>query len=105
MDKKSATGKVNKTAKAGKPVKEVAPTKTKKMPGETKQKKYEDIHFVDSTKPVWNYSIFTGEDIKNFQQGTHYNLYKLFGSRPARVLDTDGYYFAVWAPNATFISV
>ncbi|MCC6286607.1 MAG: 1,4-alpha-glucan branching protein GlgB [Chitinophagaceae bacterium] len=68
-------------------------------------KKYEDIHFVDSTKPVWNYSLFTDEDITNFQQGTHYNLYKLFGSRPARVLDTDGYYFAVWAPNATFISV
>ena len=67
--------------------------------------KYEDIHFVDSTKTVWNYSLFTDEDINNFQQGTHYSLYTLFGSRPARVLDTDGYYFAVWAPNASYISV
>lgn len=67
--------------------------------------KYEEIHFVDSTKNVWNYSLFTDEDIKNFQQGTHYSLYTLFGSRPARVLDTDGYYFAVWAPNASYISV
>ena len=67
--------------------------------------KYEDIHFVDSAKPVWNYSLFTDEDISNFQQGTHYSLYHLFGSRPASVLDTNGYYFAVWAPNASYVSV
>ncbi len=30
--------------------------------------KYEDIHFVDSTKPVWNYSLFTEEDLQNFQE-------------------------------------
>ncbi|OJY90448.1 MAG: 1,4-alpha-glucan branching enzyme [Sphingobacteriales bacterium 44-15] len=63
------------------------------------------MHFVDSTKPVWNYSLFRGEDISNFQQGTHYHLYDLFGSRPESVLDTDGYYFAVWAPNATSVTV
>ncbi|MGN6491688.1 MAG: 1,4-alpha-glucan branching protein GlgB [Agriterribacter sp.] len=67
--------------------------------------RYEDIHFVDSTKPVWNYSLFTDDDIQNFQQGTHYRLYEIFGSRPATVLGKPGYYFAVWAPNATFISV
>ncbi len=71
----------------------------------TKGKRYEDIHFVDSTRPVWNYSLFEEEDIRNFQQGTHYSLYELFGSRPLAVLDTPGYYFAVWAPNATYISV
>jgi len=68
-------------------------------------KRYEDIHFVDSTKPVWNYSLFTEEDIRNFQQGTNYRLNTLFGSHPAEVLDQPGYYFAVWAPNATFVSV
>lgn len=68
-------------------------------------RKYEDIHFVDSTKPVWNYSLFTDEDVRNFQQGTHYRLYELFGSHAANVLNTPGYYFAVWAPNATYISV
>ena len=31
-------------------------------------KKYEEEHFVDSTKPVWNYSLFTEEDIGNFQE-------------------------------------
>lgn len=81
------------------------PKKAKKLSVDSTIKRYEDVHFVDSTKPVWNYSVFTEEDINNFQQGTHYNLYKIFGSRPAKVLDTEGYYFAVWAPNATFISV
>lgn len=68
-------------------------------------KKYEEIHFVDSTKKVWNYSFFTEEDVRNFQQGTHYRLYDLFGSHEIEVLGTKGYYFAVWAPNATYISV
>jgi len=68
-------------------------------------KKYEDIHFVDSTRPVWNYSLFTEEDIRNFQQGTHYSLYRLFGAHEIEVLGKKGYYFAVWAPNATWVSV
>ncbi len=72
---------------------------------QTPSKRYEDIHFVDSTKPVWNYSRFTDDDIQNFQNGTHYRLYELFGSHGAEVLGRKGYYFAVWAPNATYVSV
>jgi 1,4-alpha-glucan branching enzyme len=68
-------------------------------------KRYEDVHFVDSTKPVWNYSLFTEQDIHNFQNGTHYRLYHLFGAHRVSVLETSGYYFAVWAPNATYLSV
>jgi 1,4-alpha-glucan branching enzyme len=68
-------------------------------------KKYEEIHFVDSTKAVWNYSLLSEEDIRNFQQGTHYRLYDLFGSHEVEVLGRSGYYFAVWAPNATQVSV
>ncbi len=68
-------------------------------------KKYEDFHFVDTTKPVWNYSRFEGDDIANFQNGTNYRCYELFGSHLMEVNGTTGYYFAVWAPNATFISV
>ena len=68
-------------------------------------KKYEDLHFVDSTKTVWNYSLFTDEDVKNFQAGTLYRAYELFGSHGTEVLNKEGYYFAVWAPNATAISV
>ncbi|MEP7317623.1 MAG: 1,4-alpha-glucan branching protein GlgB [Panacibacter sp.] len=69
------------------------------------QKKYEDIHFVDTTKPVWNYSLFTEEDIRNFQNGAHYRMYELLGNKQFDVLDTPGTYFAVWAPNATQVSV
>src|SRR5665647_2709362 len=69
------------------------------------EKKYEEVHFVDSTKSVWNYSLFTIEDIDNFKNGTHYSLYKKFGSHPLTVLNKPGYYFSVWAPNATLVSV
>ncbi len=68
-------------------------------------KKYEDEHFVDSQKPVWNYSLFTEEDITNFKNGTCYNGYQKFGSHFLAVLNTPGFYFAVWAPNATEVSV
>ncbi|HLY71033.1 MAG TPA: 1,4-alpha-glucan branching protein GlgB [Puia sp.] len=68
-------------------------------------KRYEEIHFVDSTKAVWNYSLFTDDDIRNFQQGTHYSLYNFFGAHQREVLAVKGYYFAVWAPNATYVSV
>jgi 1,4-alpha-glucan branching enzyme len=73
--------------------------------GSNAQKRYEDIYFVDTTRPVWNYSLFTEADIRNFQQGTHYSLYKLFGNKQLQVLDTWGTYFAVWAPNASQVSV
>jgi len=68
-------------------------------------KKYEDIHFVDSTGPVWNYSLFSDQQITNYQNGTNYKLYELFGSHEIEVLGTKGFYFAVWAPNATEVSV
>src|SRR3569833_1212111 len=67
--------------------------------------RYEDIHFVDSSNPVWNYSLFSFDDISNFQAGKHYNLYKVFGNKQLNVLDTPGTYFSVWAPNATQVSV
>ena len=70
-----------------------------------KELKYEEQYFVDSTKPVWNYSLFTDEDIQNYQSGTLYNAYTKFGSHQLTVLDTEGFYFAVWAPNATAVSV
>ena len=43
-------------------------------------KKYEDTHFIDTSKPVWNYSLLSDVDVRNFQQGTHYRLYEKFGS-------------------------
>lgn len=73
--------------------------------GKPTAKNYEEVHFVDTEQAVWNYSLFSDTDVKNFQQGTHYSLYKLFGNTQLQVLDTWGTYFSVWAPNATFVSV
>ena len=67
--------------------------------------RYEDTHFVDSTKAVWNYSLLNDEVIHNFQQGTLYNAYQFFGNKQIDVLGTPGTYFAVWAPNATQLTV
>jgi 1,4-alpha-glucan branching enzyme len=66
---------------------------------------YEDEHFVDSSKHVWNYSFFTDEDIREFQEGIFCRGYEKFGSHRLHVLNTEGFYFAVWAPNATAVSV
>jgi 1,4-alpha-glucan branching enzyme len=70
-----------------------------------KTSRYEDQHFVDSARPVWNYSLFTEEIINNFQQGTCYEAYRYFGNKQIDVLGVSGTYFAVWAPNATYVSV
>src|SRR4051812_3348251 len=67
--------------------------------------RYEDRNFVDTSKPVWNYSILFDDDIQTFQNGTNYSLYKKFGSKKITVLETEGYYFCVWAPNATRVAV
>ena len=66
---------------------------------------YEQDNFIDTSKKVWNYSLLTEEDIRNFQQGTHYRLYEKLGSHSIQVVETWGIYFAVWAPNATSVSV
>ncbi|NBO49123.1 MAG: 1,4-alpha-glucan branching protein GlgB [Chitinophagia bacterium] len=70
-----------------------------------KEKSYEEIHFIDTVKPVWNYSLFTEETITNFQNGTLYNGYDYFGNKQLTVLGKSGTYFAVWAPNATQVSI
>ncbi len=67
--------------------------------------RYEETNFVDTSKPVWNYSLLTDEDVMNYQAGTHYQLYKKFGSHSIQVNEVWGMYFCVWAPNATSVSV
>jgi 1,4-alpha-glucan branching enzyme len=72
---------------------------------EISPKPYEEVHFIQTSGPVWNYSFFSEEIINNFQQGTLYNAYQFFGNKQIEVLGTDGTYFAVWAPNATRVSI
>ena len=66
---------------------------------------FEEIHYIDTTKPAWNYSLLTDEEVVNFRNGTHYRLYEKFGSHAISVNDIHGMYFCVWAPNATSVSV
>jgi 1,4-alpha-glucan branching enzyme len=68
-------------------------------------KPYEQSHFVDTAKPVWNYSLLTDEDVRNYQQGTNYRMYEKFGAHSIQVNDIWGMYFCVWAPNASSVSV
>ena len=64
---------------------QTAKNKTMKVNNnDTASKKYEDIHFVDTTKPVWNYSLLTDEVIRNYQNGTLYNAYEYFGSHEVK---------------------
>ncbi len=66
---------------------------------------YEKDFFIHTDQNVWNYSLFTDEEVRNFQAGTNYHIYQLFGNHTIEVNGTEGVYFAVWAPYATTVSV
>ena len=66
---------------------------------------YEDDHFIETNGNVWNYSFFSQEEVVQFQEGKMCNAYEKFGAHFLRLLNQDGFYFAVWAPNATSVSV
>ncbi|MFY8128527.1 MAG: 1,4-alpha-glucan branching protein GlgB [Chitinophagaceae bacterium] len=83
----------------------MAKTSSKKSNPMVKELTYEQQFFIDTQKPVWNYSLLSDEAVKNFQAGTNYSMYKLLGNKQIKVLETWGTYFAVWAPNATQVSV
>lgn len=58
-----------------------------------------------SVNQVESISRFTDFDIHLFRQGKHYKLYEKLGSHVMEVNGVVGTYFAVWAPNATYLSV
>ncbi len=49
--------------------------------------------------------ILSADDLYMFNEGTHYRLYEKLGSHLCRLNGVDGAYFAVWAPNAEYVSV
>ena len=61
--------------------------------GETMYPIYYDVSRLDET------------DIYLFKQGTHIKLYEKLGSHPMKRGEDEGFYFAVWAPNAASVSV
>lgn len=58
-----------------------------------------------SFKNVESYSLFTDFDINLFKAGKHYRLYEKMGSHVIENQGVIGTYFAVWAPNARYVSV
>ncbi len=100
------TSKTAPAASASKPVKskkqlqDYQETKPKKTTVVKKAKQE-----VKEWKPVEVYSRFTDFDIGLFKSGKHYKLYEKFGSHVIEVNGVIGTYFAVWAPNAQYVSV
>jgi 1,4-alpha-glucan branching enzyme len=54
---------------------------------------------------MYNVSLLTDDDLHLFNEGTHYDLWKKLGSHVMRSGEVSGTYFAVWAPNARWVSV
>ncbi len=54
--------------------------------------------------PAW-FSLFSDEDILLFKTGKHRTLFNKLGAHPVEHNGVKGTYFAVWAPNAKYVSV
>lgn len=59
----------------------------------------------DNLKPVEALSRLSDQDIQLFQAGKHFRIYEKLGSSVCNFQGTPGVYFAVWAPDAAYISV
>ncbi|ACU60563.1 1,4-alpha-glucan branching protein GlgB [Chitinophaga pinensis] len=56
-------------------------------------------------QPVVPFSLLSARDVELFQEGTHAHLYEKFGAHTLEYEGVKGTYFAVWAPNAAYVSV
>jgi len=56
-------------------------------------------------QPVLPFSLLSARDVELFQEGTHAHLYEKFGAHTLEYEGVKGTYFAVWAPNAAYVSV
>ncbi|HUL32690.1 MAG TPA: 1,4-alpha-glucan branching protein GlgB [Candidatus Eisenbacteria bacterium] len=50
-------------------------------------------------------SLLTDDDLYWFNEGTHLHLYEKMGSHYLRTAEGEGTYFAVWAPNASSVTL
>ena len=50
-------------------------------------------------------TLLGDDDLHYFNEGTHYRLYEKLGAHPITAGHMKGTYFAVWAPNAMYLSV
>jgi len=52
-----------------------------------------------------NFSLLTDHDIYLFKEGSHFRLYDKLGAHVTEVDGVKGTFFAVWAPNAAYVSL
>ncbi|MBA3273034.1 MAG: 1,4-alpha-glucan branching enzyme, partial [Chthoniobacterales bacterium] len=59
-----------------------------------------------TAQDTYRYGTIMGEvDLHLFSEGNHHQIYERFGAHLRNIGGVDGVYFAVWAPNATRVSV
>jgi 1,4-alpha-glucan branching enzyme len=56
-----------------------------------------------TSQPEW--SLLSDDDLHWFNEGTHSRLHDKLGAHPIEIGGKRGTYFAVWAPNAEYVSV
>ncbi len=56
-------------------------------------------------KVIYDFTLITEYDIYLFKEGTHTRLYEKLGSHIIEFDGVQGVHFAVWAPNAEYVSV
>jgi 1,4-alpha-glucan branching enzyme len=66
---------------------------------------YPGGHVVEIDDPYRYGRILTDFDLYLFGEGKHTRIYEKLGAHPMRVGEADGVHFAVWAPNASRVSV
>lgn len=59
----------------------------------------------EMTQETEHFSFFSEMDIYLFKQGKHYKLFEKLGAHITENKGVKGTYFAVWAPNASHVSV
>jgi 1,4-alpha-glucan branching enzyme len=53
----------------------------------------------------YDLSLLTDDDLFLFNEGSHFHLWRKLGAHPAIAEESTGTQFAVWAPNADYVSV
>jgi 1,4-alpha-glucan branching enzyme len=111
MDEAKKTKPAAKKQVAAKKTVEKAPAAEKAAPAAKAKKKtavpdaVPAATVVSALKNVEVYSRFTDFDIGLFKSGKHFKLYEKLGAHVIEFNGVTGTYFAVWAPNAHYVSV
>ncbi|MGE0407405.1 MAG: alpha-amylase family glycosyl hydrolase, partial [Candidatus Korobacteraceae bacterium] len=75
------------------------------MPQETNSKVFPSAPQPTPDQVRYDISLLTEDDLHLFNEGTHYRLYQKLGSHCVTRNGVEGTCFAVWAPNAEYVSV